>query len=134
MEESRLPSDWDWVTERHACSVRKFFERLRVGAESNVKTRKALRLELVDRGPIEFVSAGDTFSVTRTMSPEGPYLTVRVILAGQKIRFEVNGGDIAFEGALTLTDKGECRLNVNGADLDVWQVLKRALEPIFFAS
>ena len=133
MEDTRLPSDWDWVKARHACSIAMFFERLHAGASKNVQTRKALRLELHDQGSIDFVTTGPgLFSVSRTMAPGGPHLAVRFILDGQRIRIEGSGVDVNLEGTLTLTDNGECRLKVGGVDLDEWQVLRRALEQLFF--
>jgi hypothetical protein len=33
---------------------------------------------------------------------------------------------------VTLNDEGECRLKVGDDELEEWQVLKRALETLFF--
>jgi hypothetical protein len=131
MDTPKLPSDFDWVTARHACSVGGFFERLCVGARQNVNTRKALRVELADTGPIEFTSSRGIFSVMRTVNQMAP-VGVRFVLDGQTIRVEGSGVDVGFKGTLTLTDEGECRLRVNGEELDEWQVLRRGLETLFF--
>ena len=132
MSSSGLPADFDWVSARHQCSVAKFFERLHAGAQRNVAARKGLRLELHDSGPIEFFSTHGTFSVMRTHDITKPPLVVRFNLEGPRIAVEGSGIDVQFSGTVTLTDAGECRLEVAGSQLDEWQVLKRALEKLFF--
>ena len=42
MDMKTLPGDWDWVSARHECSPRKFFERLDLLAQQNVKQRNAI--------------------------------------------------------------------------------------------
>lgn len=127
-----LPPDFDWVTARHACSVAAFFERLYAGAQHNVETRKLLRLELHDHGPIEFSSTHGVFSVLRMLDVLKPPVVVRFKLEGPRIVVEGSGIDVQFSGTVTLNDAGECRLEVGGSQLDEWQVLKRALEKLFF--
>jgi hypothetical protein len=90
-------------------------------------------MELHDHGPIEFYSAHGTFSVMRTHDITRPPLVVRFNLEGSRIAVEGSGIDVQFSGTVTLNDAGECRLEVAGAELDEWQVLKRALEKLFFA-
>ncbi len=57
-----------------------------------------------------------------------------VDLDQELIRIEVHIGDksVEFSARLALNDKGECKFTVAGHELDQWQVLKRALEPLFF--
>jgi hypothetical protein len=42
--------------------------------------------------------------------------------------------ELSFAGTLTLTNQARCKLNVNGEALDEWQVLRKALEPLFFGN
>jgi hypothetical protein len=39
---------------------------------------------------------------------------------------------VKFSGSLTLTNDALCRLRVGDEELDEWQVLRRALERLFF--
>ena len=130
--EIQRPSDWDWVTARRDCSIAKFFERLLAGAQRDVRTRKEMRLELFDQGPLEFnASAPGIFSVFRGLAP-GRHVAVRFVLEGDRIVVEGQGVSVNFEGRITLNNHGECRLKVADQDLDEWQVLRMALEPVFF--
>ena len=127
-----LPPDWDWVTARSQCSIEAYFERLHSGANKNVQTRKEMRIELQDVGPVDLSQrVPGIFSVMRGLGL-GAYAAVRFRLDGDRIVVEGQGVDVKFEGRLTLTDAGECRLMVGAQELDEWQVLRRALEPLFF--
>lgn len=55
-------------------------------------------------------------------------------MALSKDRIEVSSLRVngSFVATLTLNDAGECRLSVEGEQLDRWQFLRRALEPLFF--
>ena len=133
MSANALPADFDWVTARHRCSVAVFFERLCIAAKRNVDTRKALREELHDRGTIDFTSGPGTYSVIRELDMTSSPVTVRFTIEGPRIVVEGTGINLHFVGTVTLNDGGQCRLDVGGAELDEWQVLKRALEKLFFA-
>jgi hypothetical protein len=127
-----LPSDWDWVTARRECSIETFYERLLAGARKNVQTRKEMRIDLRDEGPIDLSSSvPGIFSVIRSVS-HGKHVVVRFTLERDRIVIEGSGVTVKFEGRVMLNDKGECRLSVDGQELDDWQVLRRALEPVFF--
>jgi hypothetical protein len=41
-------------------------------------------------------------------------------------------GKKMFEVTLTLSDEGECRLNVNEKERELWQVRRMALEELLF--
>jgi hypothetical protein len=49
------------------------------------------------------------------------------------IVMEESGIDVQFTGTVTLNNDCQCRLAVGNDELDEWQVLKRALEKLFFA-
>lgn len=126
------PSDWDWVTARKECSMPLFFERLKTLAQRDVKTRHAMRQELIDLGPVNFdAQIAGTFTVLRNFAP-GHHASVRFRLEGDRLFVEGAGVQVNFDGSLTLTDDGDCRLRVGEKELDPWQVLRRALEPLFF--
>jgi hypothetical protein len=62
-------------------------------------------------------------------------------IAGQAIRFKLNPPKIEvldandarlFDATVTLSDDGECRFMVDGAEREFWQLRKRALEDLFY--
>ena len=126
MEERLLPPDFDWVSARHNCSVDKFFERLRLGAQSNVERRNALGSP-VEGQRFTFTSSGSLFSVAR-----GTSVGVVFRVVGERIYVEGNRIDVKFNGALTLTNEARCLLRVGDRELDEWQVLRLALEALLF--
>jgi hypothetical protein len=69
------------------------------------------------------------------LTQAGNILGVRFKLqpADGRIRVEGDGVHVVFFAGLTLNDDGECRLVVDEQQLDLWQVLRRALEPLLFS-
>jgi hypothetical protein len=43
-----------------------------------------------------------------------------------------DNGDKMFEVTLAFNDEGECKLNVNEKERDLWQVRRMALEELLF--
>ena len=129
MDMKTLPGDWDWVSARHECSPRKFFERLDLLAQQNVKQRNAIGGAAF--GHVSHKSLFSVFGENRSGPLGSP--AVRFVLDDKgTIRVEASGLDVGFEGELTLNNSGECRLKVGSEELSEWQVLKRALEPLLF--
>jgi hypothetical protein len=128
MEKKQLPPDFDWVEARLACSALKVFELLALEAQKNVET--------FTRDPnaprYEFVRVDGSFSISRRHGFQG-VKGVRFTLLGEAIEIEGHGFILALTATLTLNNDGECRLKVNGQELERWQVLRRALEPLLFA-
>jgi hypothetical protein len=61
---------------------------------------------------------------------------VRFYRIDEQIAVEGSGdpvSELKFEGTLTLTNEGKCKLRVGDQELDEWQVLRKALEKLFFA-
>jgi hypothetical protein len=131
------PSDFDWVTARHKCSVAYLFQTLLERAKQNVATMNALHKA---SGGREDAYVHDTvpgvFSVVRGVPGGGPPHTVRFNLDSRDETITVDAQGVPsmepFTGSLTLNEKGQCRLKVGPEQLDEWQVLRRALEPLFF--
>ena len=126
------PPDFDWVTVRHDCSLPVFFEALYLGAQRDTDIRNALGVH-PDGGRFVCESHGVAlFSVARE-AVIGGLRAIRFTLRDDRIEVEGAGvADVRFFGTLTLNDRAECRLLVDGVELDRWQVLRRALEPLFF--
>lgn len=130
---SEVPPDFDWVSARAKCAAADMFENLRQLAKTNVDQRNAFR---------EPHAKGDRFylrdsSYGRRFTVDDSYGYSR-----RSVDFHLKPGDVIavlgldatqnFNATLTLNDKGECKFKVNGDELDPWQLLKRALEPLFF--
>jgi hypothetical protein len=120
---------FDWVTKRFACSFPNVFKALRLQIEEDVKTRNALRPQ---NSPYEFSVAehGDEFTVL--LEAKDVRRSVAFSLAEHAILVRDDAGKAMFEVTLTFTDQGECRPNVNGKDLELWQVRRMALEELLF--
>jgi hypothetical protein len=123
------PSDFDWVAARLECSAAKVFELLYLETLRSVEARNATLPEGQTR--FETANGDGVFSVVRRHRFTG-VAGVRFFLVGDEISVESQGVNVQFTASLTLNDEGECRLMVDGRTLDRWQVLRRALESLFF--
>jgi hypothetical protein len=130
-----MPDDtFDWVRELHACSVQDKFAELRIAAERNAATRNA---HFPDPG----TGVRTRFGVN-TISHRPLVFLVFDNWAQRKVEFSARQNTIKFhrdgDGArdyvmtLTLDEEGKCKFLLDGKELDIWQVLKLALEPLFF--
>jgi hypothetical protein len=59
-------------------------------------------------------------------------VAVEVIEQNTKIRIRPSFGQGEAVYTLSLNDDGECRLVARGLELQPWQLLRRALEPVFY--
>jgi hypothetical protein len=64
---------------------------------------------------------------------DGPQRTVNFSMADTEIAIKTSGGS-SFRVTLMLNNDGECKVRVKGRDEDLerWQVLRIALEDLFF--
>ena len=119
----------DWVTARSLCSLPNVFKALRLQVEEDVKTRNALR---PSNSPYEFsvTENGDEFTVILT----APDVRRSVIfsLADHAIEVRNFRGKEKFDVTLTFNDDGECKLNVQEKERELWQVRRMALEELLF--
>jgi hypothetical protein len=123
-----LPPDFDWVSVRKKCSAFEVFEQLRQEAKKNVE---AFNVGTEPTGCDFIATQPEVFSVFR--QEFGGHVGVRFVLRNDEIQIEGAGGiTVNMTATLTLNDKGQCRLRVGNDELDRWQVLRRALEPVLF--
>jgi hypothetical protein len=126
---TELPPDFDWVTARKKCSALEVFEQLRQETKRNIDAFH----EGMERPVCEVASSGmEVFVVARHFW--GRRIAVRFILTKDEILIEGIGVEVNMTATLTLNDKGQCRLRVGAEELDRWQVLRRALEPLLFSA
>jgi hypothetical protein len=133
MNKHEKPSDFDWVTVRAGCSALNMFRLLKHDAAKNVEAIKtATKSPEGNEMAVRLLDNGSSFVVMRrTYRSE---MGVRFTLSQDWIRVESQGVNVSFTATLTLNDEGECRFMVGDKTLDRWQLLRRALEPLFFWS
>jgi hypothetical protein len=126
--EKNIPK-FDWVTGRSSCSLPKVFKELRLGVEEDIKTRNSLR---PDNSPYLFSVREDLADFTVLLEGKDLNRSVIFTLAEHAIVIRDNKGNQVFEVISIFNDEGQCRLSVNGEDLDPWQVRRMALEELLF--
>src|SRR5688572_10231250 len=129
-----VPPGFDWVEARHQCSAREQFMQLRLAAQANI----AKRNEQVKhpKEPREQFGLKDIRSASSTPFVVYDKLTQQSVtcpLQGDTIRFWHRSSQEHSFLTLSLNDEGKCRFMLEASELDLWQVLKRALEPLLFA-
>ena len=123
---------FDWVRARNDCSLLAVFRSLQSAAEKDVETRNALR------------GKADEYRFIYKSNPktEGFFVIREGNFVGLTISFQVVGSAILvtempsnhelLTAVPTLTNERACMLKVNSQELEEWQVLKLALEALFF--
>lgn len=123
------PAEFDWIKHRSDCSLPKVFATLRSQLEQDVSTRNLLR---PSTAPYEFSIKEDINEVTVRLQANELEKSVTFSLADHAISVRDERGNRMFDVTLTFDDNGKCRLNVNGAERDFWQVRRMALEDLMF--
>jgi hypothetical protein len=119
----------DWVTARSRCSLPNVFKELRVQVEEDVKTRNALR---PNNSPYEFSVTEDGAEFTVILAAPDVRRSVIFSLADHAIGVRDSRGKEMFDVTLTFNDEGECKLNVQEKERELWQVRRMALEQLLF--
>jgi len=120
---------FDWVTKRSLCSLPNVFKALRLQVEEDVKIRNALR---PNNSPYEFSVAENGDGFTALLESQDGHRSVIFSLGEHAILVRGDNGDKMFEVTLAFNDEGECKLNVNEKERDLWQVRRMALEELLF--
>ena len=120
---------FDWVTERSSCSLPRVFTTLRVQVEADVKTRNSLR---PGNSPYEFSVKEDNGEFAVLLKAQQLQQSVVFSLADHAILVRDDKSNPMFEVTAAFSDRGECRLKVNGEERDFWQVRRMALEELMF--
>ena len=130
-----LPADFDWVTERHACSPSIIITKLRMQVEKDVEKRKELMTPAEKERMAFSLIDEDRRFVVQVEGRNHLYRGVKfgLTLTGITVH-DVASGKVIHEAALTLSDDGECRLRVEDKEYDLWQFRKLALHDIFFGN
>ncbi len=133
MNES-LTDEFDWISARAACSVYQVFQKLRLQVESDVKKRNEIRTENEKTKYIyRFAADGGAFSVCLE------FLAFEEQERGVVFKRTLSAIDVCsvseellFQGDVTLSNDGQCRIKVNDSEYNLWQFRKLALEGVLF--
>jgi hypothetical protein len=104
------------------------FERLKLEAEQDIKTRNELRPRECYYG-FKMVTAKDSFAVVR----EGNQIGANAAFFCYADRIEVRRDDKPlFNAKVRLNEEGECVFDINGEERQSWQLRNMALASLFF--
>ena len=125
------PNDhnFDWVEARHNCSIRVEFEKLRRDVEKATEQQQKLTR---DDARFEFYDKDSGFFVVQCF--RGHEDETGAVFTRKNGSIEVDAAATKFTVSLTLNDDGECRYRIDDGPQEYlrWQVIRRALQPIFF--
>jgi hypothetical protein len=132
MAEMEKPTPkWDWVTARSQCAPTAHFASLQSSARANVDTRNALEESQV-KDRFKMNVRGNSFTVWDGWAHSRRAVDVALNADGTiEFAFTSLASEV-MQAQVVLTDDGECKYRVGNTPLDEWQVLRRALEELFF--
>ena len=129
---STVPQEFSWTTARAECSAEQLFKELQIGVENDIQT--------VNSTPNLGVAEGFGSALT----PDGRvYIVTHRSRTGPRVVFLINGDSIEIRNEVTqtkhtaavvLNKEGRCKLAIKGAEYELWQVRRLALETLFFGS
>jgi hypothetical protein len=129
-----VPKILDWVSARAECSVDQLFTLLMTVVEADVKTMTTRTAPSTTI--FSFHRVTETTVVVSKVWREGPLrhedgVRFEKTAAGIKVDGQRNE-QLSFVAKPSLHVSGVCRLEVADQPLELWQVSRRALEPLFF--
>lgn len=124
-----LPSEFDWVRARAACSLHVVFKELHLGVQNDVQSMGPLAAGQV-RFSVTALMRG-RFSVVREEGESSDSVTFALAEGSITVRDDENA--IITTATITLNDRGECKLKTGTDELEQWQFRRRALEKLFFS-
>jgi hypothetical protein len=127
--ENAIPEELDWVKARHECSLLQIFKTLELGVKSDIDAINSLILPGVMM-KFNLASHGTRFSAICEVNGQYSHSVDFGLKDDEMVVAENN--TLKFTARLTLTNSGSCKLQVNGEELEQWQVRRKALENFFF--
>ena len=127
-----VPKSFDWVRARAECSLERLFRLLAETVDSDVRAVSAIKRP--DQSVFEVIPALHKVIVSRTKDTGGiPSVeTVVFELVSNGIHVRRGKDTSVFTATPVLDARGDCRLEVSGESLELWQVSRKALEGLFF--
>jgi hypothetical protein len=124
-----IPAELSWVTALAKCSLLQVFTTLRLGVESDVEEINAL-IQPGIQMKFYVANHGKRFAVICEVNG-APSHEVEFGLRDNDIVI-VENHTVKYEVGLTLNNAGVCKLQIDGEELEQWQVRRKALEGLFF--
>ena len=134
---NQLDPNFDWVTARANCNPSAVFEELRAQAKADVARRNGLRdgKELNFNIEFNFESSASAFKISRIgMQEMREYVVFSKTGDGITASYKTEMARPPLPATLTLSNRGECKLYLDGEEYYFWQFRKRALEPVLFST
>jgi hypothetical protein len=130
---SSKDSSFDWVKARSKCSLGSIFEVLANAVKQDVESALQLLKEARDaKTVLTYKRDRAVITVTREKTNIiGPPETVVFSLSSSAITIEQSNGT-QFLVTPSLNQQGECKMTVDGHELELWQVCQKALGGLFF--
>lgn len=122
---------FNWVEARANCSLGNIFQILSEVVDSDVKAMNGLHLT-----NLTFSLSSEAMRkivVIRGRRRLETTVEVKVVFELLPDRIKVSqGSELVFFAVPSLSEEGECLLDVDGETLRLWQVSRKALESLFF--
>jgi hypothetical protein len=129
MSEESRPSDWEWVKATEHCRAAAMFVRLQALAQRDVDQRNQ---QLSGTATFLLTQISETeFSIGKNGASDD-CLFFRVLGDLKCISVSGVNGRNEVRYTVGLDSNGVCKFRRGDEVLDPWQVLKAALEPLFF--
>jgi hypothetical protein len=119
----------EWVQARARCSLMSVFRELEAQAEKDVRARQAIKTAASHSFTFMAGRQSDEFVIWQGDS--GPMVMFRLL--NDCISVQNRQREEIFRATVALNDHGKCMFVVNGVEMERWQVLRKALEGLFFA-
>jgi hypothetical protein len=126
--EGKKVTNFNWIKAKADCSLAQVFKQLELGAANDVDAANEQR-KPEDRHTFSISSAHGRFSIARESRSALP-VSVDFSLEGDEI-VVCTGNEIILRATITLNNQGRCMLQVDGEELEQWQVRRMALEDLF---
>lgn len=127
---STIPQEFNWTKACAECSAATLFKELQLGIENDISSINSLLHPNTGSGFISGLTQdGRTFIVAHRSST-GP--RVVFFIAGESIEIRDEASAKRYIAMVILNDEGRCKLQIDGKELELWQVRRMALEALFF--
>jgi hypothetical protein len=124
-----VPEQFDWVKARAECSILAVYQQLISEIEKDVERRNTLDTRAHARFSFKVIDANQCLVIRGDSGP------LRIFkMADEFIAVLDRERNELLRATLTLSKFGRCMLKVADEELEHWQFLRTALEPLFFES
>jgi hypothetical protein len=132
--ESEIPQDLDWVGVRAGCTLSDMFRRLRDQIIGDIAIRND---RLKETPTAQLLQVNFTLKDSDTAAfivwREGHACSsVSFVIVGPSLVVMDAKGAHFLEATIGISNEGRCMFRVDGADVEMWQLRKMALESLFF--